>query len=72
MPRKQDPIASLRAHERRAAEFEEKGESLRDEACRYLGALVMEAGLDAWEPAELKRALEQLARDGKGAQRQRV
>jgi len=72
MPRKQDPIATLRAHERRAAEFEEKGEALRDEACRYLGNLVMEAGLDDWDPAELKRAFEALAENGKRAQQDRI
>ena len=72
MPRKQDPIATLRAHEKRAAELEEKGESLRDEACRYLGALVMEAGLDAWDPAELKQAFCALAETGRYQQRDRV
>lgn len=72
MPRKQDPIATLRAHERRAAELEEKGEALRDEACRYLGRLVMEAGLDAWDPAELKQAFNTLAETGNRAQQDRV
>ena len=72
MPRKQDPIAMLRAHERRAAEFEEKADSLRDEACRYLGSLVMAAGLDAWDPAELKQAFSALAETGRYQQRDRV
>lgn len=68
MPRKTDPLAALRVHEQRTAEHAAKGKALRDEAARYLGELVIEAGLDAWTIRDLKAGLKALSENGQGGQ----
>lgn len=64
MPRKKDPVAELKGFEAREAELKERKKALQDEAARYLGSLVMEAGLDSWNPAQLRAGLARLAEQG--------
>ncbi|WP_031553057.1 DUF6437 family protein [Parvularcula oceani] len=64
MPRKKDPLAELKGFEAREAELKERKKALQDEAARYLGSLVMEAGLDGWNPEQLREGLARLAAEG--------
>ncbi|WOI52225.1 DUF6437 family protein [Parvularcula sp. LCG005] len=64
MPRKKDPLAELKGFEAREAELKERKKALQDEAARYLGSLVMDAGLDSWNPEQLREGLVRLAAEG--------